>query len=75
MQKKLSSGVLILFLSFVSVGLSGQSVTGKWKTIDDETGEERSIVELYEKGGAIFGKVMRFMCGQSWHGRISSRSG
>jgi uncharacterized protein (DUF2147 family) len=59
MQKKLSSGVLILFLSFVSVGLSGQSVTGKWKTIDDETGEERSIVELYEKGGAIFGKVMR----------------
>jgi hypothetical protein len=24
-------------------------VTGKWKTIDDQTGEAKSIIEIYEK--------------------------
>ena len=35
-----------------------QSVIGKWKTIDDETGEAKSIVEIYEKSGKIYGKVV-----------------
>ena len=35
-----------------------QSVVGKWKTIDDETGKAKSIVEIYEKSGKIFGKVL-----------------
>lgn len=34
-----------------------QSVVGKWKTIDDETGKAISVVEIYEKGGKIYGKV------------------
>ena len=30
---------------------------GKWKTIDDETGKAISVVEIYERGGKIYGKV------------------
>lgn len=33
-------------------------VTGKWKTIDDQTGEAKSIIEIYEKGGKVYGKVV-----------------
>ncbi len=52
-----------LFLTLI-VGLItsypsfGQSITGKWKTMDDETGKPRSIVEVYEKEGKVFGKII-----------------
>lgn len=35
-----------------------QDVLGQWKTIDDETGIEKSIVEIYQKEGKIFGKII-----------------
>ncbi|EDP96091.1 DUF2147 domain-containing protein [Kordia algicida OT-1] len=45
-------------LLLLSVQISvAQSVVGKWKTIDDETGEAKSIVEIYEQNGKIYGKV------------------
>jgi uncharacterized protein (DUF2147 family) len=34
-------------------------VTGKWQTIDDNSGEVRSIVEIFERGGKIYGKVVK----------------
>ena len=49
-----------LFLISVCSGFS-QSVLGKWKTIDDATGEAKSIVEVYEKSGKIFGKVIEIL--------------
>ncbi|MCB1141006.1 MAG: DUF2147 domain-containing protein [Leptospiraceae bacterium] len=33
-------------------------VTGLWRTIDDETKQEKSVVEVYEKGGKIFAKIV-----------------
>lgn len=36
-----------------------ETVFGKWKTIDDNTGEARSIVELYEKNGKLYGKIVK----------------
>lgn len=39
----------------------GQNVTGKWKTIDDETGRAKSIVDVYEKSGKIYGKVFEIL--------------
>ena len=41
--------LLLLALSF-QFSFS-QSIFGKWKTIDDETGKERSIVSIYEVNG------------------------
>lgn len=36
-----------------------QSIIGEWKTIDDESGKPRSIVEIYEKEGKYFGKIQK----------------
>jgi uncharacterized protein (DUF2147 family) len=49
--------ILTIALFIVSTTFS-QSVTGKWKTIDDETGQAKSIVEVYEVNGKIYGKVI-----------------
>lgn len=54
------------FLTFLFVAVAGifsaqAQVTGKWKTIDDETGEAKSIVEIYEQDGKIYGKVVEIL--------------
>jgi len=49
----------LAFMLLSSMAFSQQNVLGKWKTIDDETGKERSIVEIYEQNGLIFGKVIK----------------
>ncbi len=48
--------LLIAFLSIYS-NINAQSVLGKWKTIDDKTGKPRSVVEIYEQSGKIYGKI------------------
>jgi uncharacterized protein (DUF2147 family) len=48
---------LVVFFSIIS-NMQSQSVLGKWKTIDDVTGQAKSIVEIYEKSGKIYGKVI-----------------
>jgi uncharacterized protein (DUF2147 family) len=52
----------LLLLLLVPV-LSGQLLaqTGTWKTIDDNTGEAKSHVELYEKNGQLMGKVVKLL--------------
>jgi uncharacterized protein (DUF2147 family) len=56
-------GFVLLFAFAFSAPLLGQneahSPIGKWKTIDDNTGKPRSIVEIYEKNGKIFGKIIK----------------
>ena len=47
-----------LFLSW-SVIATAQGIVGKWKTIDDNTGEEKSVVEIFEKSGKIYGKILK----------------
>jgi uncharacterized protein (DUF2147 family) len=50
-----------LLLSLLLAGFSStaQSITGKWKTIDDETGKVKSIIELYEHEGKINGRIQK----------------
>jgi uncharacterized protein (DUF2147 family) len=47
-----------LFLLFV-IPVSGQELVGKWKTIDDNSGEERSVVEVFERNGKYFGRIVK----------------
>ncbi|MDH7446667.1 DUF2147 domain-containing protein [Aquimarina sp. 2201CG14-23] len=47
-----------LLTSFVN---AQQEIVGKWKTIDDNTGEPRSIVEIYKKGDKLYGKIHRIL--------------
>ena len=56
MKKKILGGVLLFFVMIFNA--QSQTFIGKWKTIDDVTGQAKSIVEIYEKSGKIFGKVI-----------------
>jgi len=52
--------VLILLLS---TGLAGgevgaaESPIGSWRTVDDKSGKVKSVVEIYDQGGKLFGKI------------------
>lgn len=51
---------LLLAVAFFSIAFmtSAQSVTGRWTTIDDNTGKPRSVVELVEKNGKLHGRIV-----------------
>nr|WP_298904330.1 DUF2147 domain-containing protein [uncultured Psychroserpens sp.] len=49
---------LVVLILLMTLTVSAQSVLGKWKTVDDETGEEKSIVEIYKENGKIYGKII-----------------
>jgi uncharacterized protein (DUF2147 family) len=51
----------LLFVVFAGILSSAAQVTGKWKTIDDETGEAKSVVEVYEQGGKLYGKIVEIL--------------
>lgn len=38
-----------------------KTAVGQWKTIDDETGEAKSIVKIYEVDGKLYGRVDRLL--------------
>lgn len=38
-----------------------QDITGTWKTIDDESGEVKSHVEIYKRGDQFYGKVKKIL--------------
>ncbi len=52
--------LLLILLSFATVGY-GQTVFGKWKTIDDRTGNPKAIIDIYEKDGKMYGKVIKIV--------------
>jgi uncharacterized protein (DUF2147 family) len=56
MNKKCFVTIVLFFLAILFA--QSQTVIGKWKTIDDETGKPKGIVEIYEKSGKIYGKVV-----------------
>ena len=52
--------VIILAVSCISAVASAQnSIVGKWKSVDDNTGDPRSIVEILEREGKIYGKIIK----------------
>lgn len=36
----------------------GQTVFGKWKTVDDVSGKEKGIVEIFEYKGKVYGRIL-----------------
>jgi uncharacterized protein (DUF2147 family) len=52
--------LLFLFFFFCSFfPVVSQPITGKWKTVDDKSGHERSVVEIFERNGKFFGKIVK----------------
>ncbi|GGG56699.1 DUF2147 domain-containing protein [Epilithonimonas arachidiradicis] len=53
--------LILAFALFISV-LSFAQIEGKWKTIDDETGKAKSIVEIWKKSdGKYYGKISQLL--------------
>lgn len=51
---------LLLYTAFLSSSLlaSAQTVTGRWTTVDDNSGKPRSVVEITEKNGKLHGRIV-----------------
>lgn len=45
----------------IALTMQGQDVFGHWKTIDDETGEPKSVVEIYQEDGKVYGKIVELI--------------
>ena len=50
-----------ILVCIFSISINGQSIIGKWKTIDDETGKAKSIVEIYEVNNKIYAKISELL--------------
>jgi len=61
-MKKIYYTFLLLVFSIVAFGQSSGDIVGKWKTIDDETGQARSIVEIFKKSdGKYYGRIHKLL--------------
>lgn len=54
-----NSVFLSFLIAFFTTALIAQSPVGVWQTIDDNTGDARSYVEIYERGGKFHGKIIK----------------
>lgn len=52
------STIIFLFITFFTFA---QSPVGVWKTIDDQTGAAKSHVQVYEKNGKLYGKIIKLL--------------
>ena len=51
--------ITFLFAALLMSAFSYAQIEGKWKTIDDETGKPKSIVEIFKKSdGKYYGKIV-----------------
>jgi len=54
----------LAWIVMLSVGLTtlgagaAETPVGQWRTVDDKTGKVKSVVEIYEQGGKLFGKIV-----------------
>jgi uncharacterized protein (DUF2147 family) len=57
MKKTISLFLVFSFCIFSSFA-QRTSPIGKWKTVDDNTGKTKSVVEISERNGKAFGKIL-----------------
>lgn len=53
--------LLMLFVLFLGFSSQAQTVLGKWKTVNEETGLSTSIIEIYKSGDVLNGKVVKIL--------------
>ncbi|NNF59441.1 MAG: DUF2147 domain-containing protein [Rhodothermaceae bacterium] len=52
---------LFALLFAASAAFAQPSPVGVWRTVDDEDGEPKSHVEIYEQGGKLFGRIQTLL--------------
>lgn len=50
--------LLILLILVSSTQIYAQSILGKWKTVDDQTGKAKSIVHIYKENNKFCGRII-----------------
>jgi uncharacterized protein (DUF2147 family) len=55
MHKPLAAGMVLAFASFLAHAQA--TPVGLWKTIDDNTNKERSLIRITEAGGVLTGRI------------------
>lgn len=53
--------IIIWAICLLSAPVIGQDIFGSWKTIDDNTGEAKSIVQIYKDNGKVYGRVTEIL--------------
>mgnify|MGYP000005835867 CR=1 FL=1 len=53
--------LVFVFLVLSSLFSYSQSIVGKWKSIDEKTGEDESIIEIYLEDGKYYGKIIELL--------------
>lgn len=49
--------IVFLLICVFTISIKAQTITGKWKTIDDVTGKVKSIIEIYEQNNKVYAKI------------------
>jgi len=58
MQKVLLTTLILLAIACTP---NAQSVMGTWRSVDDENGESKSHIQLWEADGKLYGKVIKIL--------------
>ncbi len=51
----------VLFVCLSTMVTAQLSPIGKWKTIDESTGKEKSVVEITERDGKYYGRIVKVL--------------
>ncbi len=51
----------VVLTSLLALSAQANSPVGRWHTIDDKTGETKSVVTIEEAGGGLRGKVSQIL--------------
>jgi len=52
---------LTLALFILTISINAQTIFGKWNSKNEETGKVDSVIEIYEKNGKAYAKVVEIM--------------
>jgi len=52
-----SIAVVCLFACIIPAIGAESTPVGRWRTVDDKTGQPRAIVRIYEENGRLFGRI------------------
>ena len=60
-MKKILRTMALASIGFLALAAQANSPVGRWHTIDDKTGETKSVVTIEDAGGVLRGKVSQIL--------------
>ena len=59
MKKNIIGSLLLALFLQLSIQAQHDDITGLWKSIDDETGDPKSVVKIYVEDGKLYGDIVK----------------